>query len=151
MRRARVRVDGEGYYHVMSRCALQERLLSGEAKGMFLRMLRRAERFSGVRVLDYCVMDNHFHILVKVPARREVPDAELDERVRALYGEAKAERMFARWGLLAGAGGGDAVERERDALRKEYIAEWRRGAEQVLENTYIVTPDGKKRKLQKRS
>ena len=26
---------------------------------------------------------------------------------------------------------------ERDALRKEYIAEWRRGAEQVLENTYI--------------
>ena len=36
---------------------------------------------------------------------------------------------------------------ERDALRKEYIAEWRRGAEQVLENTYIVTPDGKKRKL----
>ena len=41
--------------------------------------------------------------------------------------------------------------RERDALRKEYIAEWRRGAEQVLENTYIVTPDGKKRKLQKRA
>ena len=40
---------------------------------------------------------------------------------------------------------------ERDALRKEYIAEWRRGAEQVLENTYIVTPDGKKTKLQKRA
>jgi uncharacterized protein YnzC (UPF0291/DUF896 family) len=39
---------------------------------------------------------------------------------------------------------------ERDALRKEYIAEWRRGAEQVLENTWIVTPDGKKTKLQKK-
>ena len=39
---------------------------------------------------------------------------------------------------------------ERDELRREYIAEWRRGAEQVLENTYIVTPDGKKRKLQKK-
>ncbi len=39
---------------------------------------------------------------------------------------------------------------ERDELRKEYIAEWRRGAEQVLENTYIVTPDGKKRKLGRR-
>ena len=24
---------------------------------------------------------------------------------------------------------------ERDALRKEYVAEWRRGARQVLENT----------------
>ena len=39
---------------------------------------------------------------------------------------------------------------ERDALRKEYIAEWRRGAEQVLENTYIVDEKGNKRKLQKK-
>ena len=40
---------------------------------------------------------------------------------------------------------------ERDALRKEYIAEWRRGAEQVLENTYIVGPDGTKRKLERKT
>ena len=39
---------------------------------------------------------------------------------------------------------------ERDVPRKEYIAEWRRGAEQVLENTYIVGPDGKKRKLERK-
>ena len=39
---------------------------------------------------------------------------------------------------------------EREALRKEYIAEWRRGAEQVLDNTYIVGPDGKKRKLERK-
>ena len=39
---------------------------------------------------------------------------------------------------------------ERDELRREYIAEWRRGAEQVLDNTYLVTPDGKKTKLRKR-
>ena len=39
---------------------------------------------------------------------------------------------------------------ERDALRKEYIAEWRRGAEQVLDNTYIIGPDGVKRKLEKK-
>lgn len=38
---------------------------------------------------------------------------------------------------------------ERDVLRKEYIAEWREGAMQVLDNTYIQTPDGKKHKLQK--
>lgn len=39
---------------------------------------------------------------------------------------------------------------ERDILRKEYIAEWRKGTEQVLDNTYIQTPDGKKHKLQKK-
>ena len=44
----------------------------------------------------------------------------------------------------------DEELRERDALRKEYIAEWRRGAEQVLENTWVVGPDGVKRKLQKK-
>ena len=36
---------------------------------------------------------------------------------------------------------------ERDLLRKEYIAEWREGARQVLENTWVQTPDGKKHKL----
>ena len=36
---------------------------------------------------------------------------------------------------------------ERDVLRKEYIAEWRQGAIQMLENTWVQTPDGKKRKL----
>ena len=40
---------------------------------------------------------------------------------------------------------------ERDVLRKEYIAEWKQGAIQVLENTYVQTPDGKKHKLQRKS
>ena len=40
---------------------------------------------------------------------------------------------------------------ERDTLRKEYIAEWRQGAIAVLENTWVVTPDGRKHKLQKRT
>ena len=40
--------------------------------------------------------------------------------------------------------------RERDALRKEYLDEWRKGAIEVLENTYIQTPDGKKHKLQRK-
>ena len=39
---------------------------------------------------------------------------------------------------------------ERDALRKEYLDEWRKDAIEVLENTYIQTPDGKKHKLQRK-
>ena len=39
---------------------------------------------------------------------------------------------------------------ERAALRAEYIADFRRATINVLENTYIQTPDGKKHKLQKR-
>ena len=39
---------------------------------------------------------------------------------------------------------------ERQSLREEYLADWRRGALEVLENTYVVGPDGKKRKLGKK-
>ena len=39
---------------------------------------------------------------------------------------------------------------ERDELRKEYLDEWRKGAIEILENTYIKTPDGKKHKLQRK-
>lgn len=41
-------------------------------------------------------------------------------------------------------------ETERAQLRKEYIEEWREGARQVLENTYVVMPDGTKRKLERK-
>jgi len=36
---------------------------------------------------------------------------------------------------------------ERAALRREYIEEFRRGTIELLENTYIMTPDGKKHPL----
>ena len=39
---------------------------------------------------------------------------------------------------------------EREILRKEYLAEWRLGAEQVLDNTYIVDRNGVKKKLRKK-
>lgn len=39
---------------------------------------------------------------------------------------------------------------EREVLRKEYIAEWRKGAMDVLDNLVIQTPDGKRHKLQKK-
>ncbi|MBQ4651199.1 MAG: DUF896 domain-containing protein [Oscillospiraceae bacterium] len=41
-------------------------------------------------------------------------------------------------------------QQERDTLRKEYIAEWRKGAMDVLDNLVIQTPDGKRHKLQKK-
>ena len=41
-------------------------------------------------------------------------------------------------------------QQERAALRAEYIADFRRATIDVLENTYIVTPDGKKHKMEKK-
>lgn len=40
---------------------------------------------------------------------------------------------------------------ERARLRADYIAEWRRSAKEVLDNTYIVDEKGNKRKLGRKS
>ena len=41
-------------------------------------------------------------------------------------------------------------ESERAVLRKEYIREFVKGAEQVLDNTYLVDEKGTRRKLKKK-
>lgn len=43
----------------------------------------------------------------------------------------------------------DEEKAEQAALRAEYIAGYRRNLEAQLDCTYIMTPDGKKTKLQK--
>lgn len=45
----------------------------------------------------------------------------------------------------------EAEKAERSLLRQEYIAEWRLGARQVLDNTYVVDSRGNKRKLEKKN
>ena len=54
---------------------------------MFMRMY---ENFSGCRVLSYCVMSNHFHLLLEVPPMVEggLGDEELLKRLSGLYSEA---------------------------------------------------------------
>ena len=39
---------------------------------------------------------------------------------------------------------------ERVALREEYLADWRRGTLETLENVYIIGADGKEHKLPKK-
>ena len=116
MRQLRAKVAG-AYYHATSRCAFQTFAFEAASKDMFVKIMRRAEAFSGVEIANYCVMDNHFHLLVKVPERQEMDDAELDRRIEILYGNAKAEAIFKKWKSLADCGGAAAVQRERDAYR----------------------------------
>ena len=58
-------------YHVMSRVAGGELLFGDIEKEAFRRIMRRLERFSGVEILTYAVMGNHFHLLVRVPEREK--------------------------------------------------------------------------------
>ncbi len=53
-------------------------------KERFVEILRAYEEFCGVQVLTFCVMSNHFHVLLHVPKRPETmpDDAELVRLVR---------------------------------------------------------------------
>jgi len=70
-RKNRVVVPG-GTYHVTSRLAERARWLEDpRLKDDIVRWLHGIAEFSGVELRAWCIMDNHFHILVHVP---EVPE-----------------------------------------------------------------------------
>jgi putative transposase len=75
-----------GIYHCVSRVVDRGFVLEKREKEHFVRLMRLYERFCGVRVLAFCVMSNHFHILLEVPQR---PEEGLSERA-----------FFARLSLL---------------------------------------------------
>jgi REP element-mobilizing transposase RayT len=97
-------------YHVMSRTTGGDLLFGDTEKEAFRKLMRRMERFSGVEVLTYVVMGNHFHLLLRVPERakflgkfekgtREEREARLLEHLKLLYSKAylaqlKAELAF---------------------------------------------------------
>ena len=86
MRSARYTVKGaSAVYHVMSRTVNGEALFASREKERLRRMIWQVADFSGVEVLTYCVMHNHFHVLVRVPEPGAVDDAELVRRFAVLY------------------------------------------------------------------
>jgi REP element-mobilizing transposase RayT len=77
-------------YHCVSR-VVDRRFVFGDAEREHFRMfMRMQEHFSGCRVLSYCVMSNHFHILLEVPPMPEggVSDEELMKRLSSTNTEA---------------------------------------------------------------
>jgi putative transposase len=77
-------------YHVISR-VVDRRFVSGtEEKEKFRTLLRMQENFTGCRAISYCLIDNHFHLLLEVPpiADGGLSDEELLKRLSAIYGEA---------------------------------------------------------------
>ena len=63
---------------------------------------------------------------------------ELIGRINELAHKAKSEGLT------------EEETKERDLLRRQYIDAFKRNLTAQLENTYIVTPDGKKTKLHKK-
>jgi len=86
MRTNRFKVRGsEATYHCMTRTVNGERLFTNREKEVLRKMIWQVADFCGVRVLTYCVMTNHFHVLVNVPDSVDISDVELMRRYKVLY------------------------------------------------------------------
>ena len=116
-RRPRVVVRGRrAYYHVVSRVNGRAFILTEGRKAEFRDLLRRVAGFCGVEVLTFCLMDNHFHLLVSVPAEvGELDDEALLKRAKLLYGKARRRQPLSYEGIeyILKLGG-----EEREAMRR---------------------------------
>jgi len=113
MRQSRIKGEGLSYYHCLSRVVDRRFVLGEEEREYFVGILRKLEAFHGVRVLTYCVLSNHFHLLVEEPdsAERESLDADtVLHRLDILYDRFTVE----------------AVRRELERARSSGSRRWER-------------------------
>jgi len=105
-RRRFVFTDRTCCFHTMSRIAGGELLFGDVEKEAFRKIMRRMERFSGLEVLTYAVMGNHFHLLLRVPERarflrkfekgtRAEREKRLFEHLKLLYSKAYLKQLKA--------------------------------------------------------
>jgi putative transposase len=82
--------ERDATYHLASRLAGDLPLLEDEERRVFRRMLKAVSDYCGVRVLNFTILDNHFHLLLRVPrrdTRKDLTPSEMLRRIRFLHPE----------------------------------------------------------------
>ena len=107
-------------YHAMSRTVGNAFLFENREKEMLRKMIWQVADFCGVEVLTYCIMSNHFHVLIQVPCVDSVSDAELLRRFKVLYPKPTKYQVtsFAEIERLLRAGGDDASDVRQKLLAR---------------------------------
>jgi putative transposase len=116
--------SGTAYYHCVSRVVNRDFVFGETEKQAFVRFLRMYERFCGLQVVTFCVMSNHFHLLVGVPRKPEVlpSNAQLARIVRESLGDLEATRLEYDLDSAARAGAAAAsVALAQAAVRQRYL------------------------------
>ena len=103
--------DKPAIYHCISRVVDRRFVLKDLEREKFRTFMRMQENFSGCRVLAYCVMSNHFHLLLEVPPMPDggLSDAELLKRLSATSTEAFVAEVAKELAQARAAGNEDAV------------------------------------------
>ena len=129
----RFRILGKGplesyCYHVMSRTCGGEVLFDDVEKEALRRVIWRMAEFSGIKVVTYCLMKNHFHLLAEVPHRQtwlqrfegEGGEARLFEHLRTLYSQAYLGMLRDELADWRARGMAVLADQKLDALKKRF-------------------------------
>ena len=108
MRLARIKAGQlEGaVYHCISRTVGGQKLLDDACKERMASLLISLAGFCGLEVITYCMMGNHFHLLVRVPKAMPLSDEELLRRAEGFYGKQGVMVVLARDAMKSGGKGG---------------------------------------------
>jgi len=122
MRKLRIIGKPGSKYHVISRF-VDRQFATGDAqaKKIFLHMMISQAAFAGVEILTYCIMGNHFHLLLRIPERpSSIPEEEVIQRLRKIWKEKRVEELIKRFERmrLISVEGDTLVERELDRFRR---------------------------------
>ena len=100
-------------YHCVTRVVDRRFAFEDADKEKFRALMRMQENFTGCRVLAYCLMSNHVHLLLEVPPLQDggMSDDELLRRMRALHNEVAVAEVAKRLAELR-ANGRDKAARE---------------------------------------
>ena len=127
---------GPALYHCISRIVNREKVLGEAEKEEFVRLMRLYEGFCGVRVLTFCVMSNHFHLLVEVPPRpaEGLGDDEYLDRMRLRYPKAKVEQARRNLEQRRSKGDHEGAEdlKERDLYRMWDLGQFMKSLKQCF-------------------
>jgi len=104
--------NGIGFYHCLSRVVDRNFVFGAHEREVFRKVMRQVEAFSGVRVVTWTILSNHFHVLLEVTAPEELDDAAILQRCRALYSAQGMEAVEWEFEEAQREGGG-ALERWR--------------------------------------
>lgn len=104
-------------YHCTSRVVDRQFVFGAAEKEHFVALMRELAEFCGVHIITFCVMSNHFHLLVRVPrAPERLPDRE---------------EVLAKLARLSGTQDVEGIRRRFDQFRES--------ADVVGEEIYLAT------------
>ena len=81
--------DEKAVYHVMSRTALDGFPLKDVEKDFMLDLIKRFSALYFTEILGFCLMGNHFHLLVKMIPEDRFSDEDIQKRFETYYGESR--------------------------------------------------------------